>query len=222
MGSRIVFFTAHNKKSLLENFTALYADFRNWTLNNWNTSESQSDGELALGQQITLPAVQFLNDFESLPTQPPSIIIDELITIFLCSYCSHGPGNKLCELRGPMMRTWRYIKSTKLINKKCDDAIVTLWNRLNYGCSSNTDLNKSQTKTKDLVVGWWSVDEMKTLETQLVQAYDTINQFNYLNAARKNGALIGNDNFEGLSYAYDTFDIGLSEQKEIVFYHELN
>ena len=220
MGAKIVFFTSINEKSLKDIFLGDYQKFKDWTLSDWNTSELKDNGELSMGQKIALKAVRYLNENKNVESEIASEIIDELITVYFCSYCDHGKGKEQFELRGPMMNKWRYEKSTKLVNQKCDKSIVQLWNRLVFGCSTNSQINFSQSLSNDIVLGWWNVEEMKNMKDGLSKSFKDIQEFNEWKNTRRNGVYTARKEYEGLEYVFDVLDIGINENKEVIFYNE--
>ncbi|MEL6811556.1 MAG: hypothetical protein AAFP76_09500 [Bacteroidota bacterium] len=219
MGARIVFFTASNQKSLQENFLKDFSKFRDWTLSNWSNSESKDIGELSMGQRINERALKYLERNQFIAPNIDHEIFDELVAVYFCSYCDHGEGKELYELRGPMMNKWRYDKSTELVNHRCDSPSVQLWNRLNFGCSTNPKMKVSQSLSKDLILGWWTVEEMKKMKENLSNVFKSLSQFNEWNALRKKGNFFRKE-YEGLGYVYDMLDIGVAENKEVIFYNE--
>jgi hypothetical protein len=221
MGARIVFFTTNNKKSLWKNFVDDYQDFREWTLNDWKNSEMKDQGELTLGQEIKVEAIDYLKNNPKIDLKTSTKILDELLTVYFGSYCDYGDGKELYELTGPMMSKWKYEKSTKLVNKKCDEQTIELWNRLNLGCSSNPKLHSSQSLSKDLIVGWWNVDEMKKMEINLSKAFPSQPDFDKWNKMRHQTDFNAKEEYNGLEYIYDILDIGIKENKEIIFYNEI-
>ncbi len=154
MGARIVFFTAKNDKSLKENFLDSYSNFRNWVLSDWNTSELKEEGLLSMGQEINTEAIKHLSKNQNFNKNINQALFDELLAIYLGSYCDHGNGKELYELRGPMMNKWKYESSKKLVNQKCNKETAALWNRLHVGCAVNNETLPSQSLSNDILIGW--------------------------------------------------------------------
>ena len=219
MGARIVFFTASNQKSLRENFLKDFSKFRDWTISDWTNSESKDSGELSLGQRISARALHYLERNLIIESNIDHTIFDELMAVYFCSYCDHGEGKELYELRGPMMHKWRYDKSTKLVNHRCDRSGIQLWNRLNSGCRANPKMKGSQSLSEDLILGWWTVEEMKRMKESLSNVFKNPSEYNEWNELRKKGNFFGKE-YEGLGYVYDILDIGIAENKEVIFYNE--
>ncbi|TCI84714.1 hypothetical protein [Tenacibaculum sp. M341] len=220
MGARIVFFTAKNDKSLKENFLADYSNFRNWVLSDWNTSELKEVGLLSMGQEINTEAIKHLSKNQNFNKNINQALFDELLAIYLGSYCDHGDGKKLYELRGPMMNKWKYENSTKLVNQKCNQETASLWNRLHVESAVNNETLPSQSLSNDLVVGWWSVEELKKLDYGLINIFKSPSFFNDWKDSRKNGNFTHKEELKGIEYVYDILDIGISENKAIFFYNE--
>lgn len=221
MGARIVFFTVNNKKSLLGNFMNDYQDFREWTLNDWKNSEIKDQGELTLGQEIKVEAIDYLKNNSEINSETSTEIIDELLAVYFGAYCDYGNGKELYELTGPMMNKWKYEKSTKLVNKNCDEQTIKLWNRLNFGCSSNSKRNSSQSLSKDIIVGWWNVEEMRKIQISLSKAFPSQSYFDKWNKMRHQTYFNAKEEYKGLKYVYDILDIGIRENKEVVYYNEI-
>ena len=220
MGIRTAYFIPTNEKSLLENFITAYPDFRNWTLNDWYDDEVSDYGGLFMGQRLCKEAIEYLEKNKNIDKTIVSNILDELLAVFIGSYCDHGEGRELYGLKGPMMKVWRYEKSTHLINKSCDFQTIQLWNRLNYGVSAKNDAKVSQAISKDIIIGWWTLEEIAILKIGLSKCFKNIETFNQWNEMRSIGNYSGKQEFEGLEYVFDIFDIAIMENKEIVFYTE--
>lgn len=220
MGIRIVYFIANNDKSLLDNFKTAYTEFRNWTLSDFYDSELSEKGTLSMGQRISKKAIAYLEKCEILELDISSDLLDELIAVFIGSYCDHAKGRELYELTGPMMKSWRYVESTKLVDNKCDPFTKELWNRLNHGVSAKNNTIPSQAISKDIVIGWWTLEEIASMKIGLTKCFKNIDAFNDWIEMRFRGIFSPKKEIEGLEYVFEVFSIAISENKEVIFYTE--
>jgi hypothetical protein len=90
----------------------------------------------------------------------------------MLNYCDLGNnGEKIYEIKYPMMKTWKYESSTQLINNHVNIEAKKLWNYLDKGRSFQNDEPFTPIITTDEKIGFWSVEEQLTLKTELEIIY---------------------------------------------------
>ena len=212
MGLRIAYNISENTKGLLENFLSDLYLFRSWVL-----SEIEKYGALSMGQEIARDALEFLKSGNFEKKSISETILDELITIYICSYCDHGPGKNNYLYSGSFINKWKYEPSTELVNEKCDTDTKQKWNYLKYGRSVSSDNQFSKAISKDILIGYWTVMEQKQLLQSLKLVFGSKTEmmdYYYKHKINKSSLVA---KCSGLECVYDILEEGISANKEIVF-----
>ncbi len=135
MGKRIAFYEMKNGQSLKETFVENYSSFKDWTLNQNKDSIEKYDEQI-----ISYGIEKFLESNNELDLlKPEQKLLDELLTEFLLVYCDYGKGSGLVKLIGPLISTYNYEKSFKIIARQKNKTLSDIWNILKVGRSLRND-----------------------------------------------------------------------------------
>ena len=162
MGVRIAFYEATDGKSLLDNLTRTFAEFRAWVLNeNQQSIDEYKERLISEKMQIFLES----NDVLCIENISQSLL-DELTSEYLLTFCDHGDGASDFELIGPLIYRKRYVTSFIEIEKQQDKRLSIYWDYLKVGRSLRED--HPFTAMDYNLIGFWSPVEIKYIKQKLV------------------------------------------------------
>lgn len=161
MGKRIAFYEIKDGQSLKETFVENYSNFKEWTLYQNKDSIEKYDEQI-----ISNEIENFLESNNELDIQKPEQkLLDELLIEFLLVYCDYGKGSELVKLMGPLISTYKYEKSFKIIAEQKNKALSDIWSILKVGRSLRDD-NEFTVIDGDLI-GFWNKSELNYLRSEL-------------------------------------------------------
>jgi hypothetical protein len=173
MGQRTVYYKSINGKTLRENLKSDYAQFRDWALTSNSQSLTEDDERLI---NVDLETLLKDNATDKLKEWSQESI-DNLVFEYLLTYCDYGPGQEKFKIVGPMMSTWRYEKSDKLINSSSDKDLITIWNYLTKGRSIKNNCPFISPDNDGQVIGFWDWSERDFLSQRLIK-FDKVERDN--------------------------------------------
>ena len=165
MGQRTVYYKPTNGRTLRENLKRDYKQFRDWVLKS-NDQSLTEDNERLINADLEMLLNENPTDkFEEWSQES----LDNLVFEYLLTYCDYGPGQEEFKIVGPMMSTWRYEKSSKLINGTSDKDLMTIWNYLIKGRSIKNNSSFISSHNDGQVIGFWDWSERDFLSQRLVK-----------------------------------------------------
>ncbi len=161
MGRRIAFYEIKNEQSLKETFVENYFDFKQWTLcQNKNSIKEYNE------QIISNEIENFLKSNDVIDIEKTKQdLLDELLVEFLLTYCEHGNGSSLIKLIGPLISTYRYETSFKIIARQKNKTLFDIWKILKVGRSLKND--NDFTIIDGDVIGFWNKKEQDYIRDEL-------------------------------------------------------
>ena len=113
MGIRIAFYETTDGKSLCENFTRTFSEFKHWLLVE-NKESIDEFNERIISEEIEsyLKHNGEVIELEKVPKR----ILDVLIYQYLLAFCDHGIGKININLIGPLIKRHRYNNSFRIIS----------------------------------------------------------------------------------------------------------
>jgi hypothetical protein len=124
--------------------------------------------------------------------------IDNLVFEYFLTYCDYGPVQEKFEIVGPMMSTWRYEKSHKLINSSSDKELMIIWNYLIKGRSIKNSNPFISPDNDGPVIGFWDWSERDLLKQRLLKFYK------------------GRNDHEGIEYVLTVIDELKNDKSELI------
>jgi len=201
VANRITYYTSESGKSLKNIFLEQYSDFRNWMFDCPNIYE-----DFHLKEVLFLESIQFLEENEKIENLQniDKFVIDDLIKVFIDTYCDFGPGENLFIMRPPFVYVSEYIFATKLIEERCDKETISLWNILLNGRTIKDD---SDFTFEEIKIGFWTHDEQSYLRENLESVF-----------GKKQDLYNSEETFFGIINVLQILEGTDGEDKEIVIY----
>jgi hypothetical protein len=166
MAERTVYYIPTDGKSLIENLKTDYGRFRDWVLTSNDQSLTEYNERLIKPELEILLKENLTDKFEEWSQEN----VDNLVFEYLLTYddCIE-PGQRKFKIVGPMMSTWRYEKSNKLISDSSDNDLKKIWNYLTMGRSIKNNKPFIPPSKDGQVIGFWDRNDRDFISKRLVK-----------------------------------------------------
>lgn len=170
MGRRISFYTNQNELTYQQLISESYELFRIWYLIE-NEESLKLDNE-HLHSEAFATLIEKTEQFYSFRTQD-QIHVDILCNEFIGFFDCDADEEHLTDLVGLSVSTWKYLKSTKIVNEYLDKKSQHIWNFIISGRSifNNLPFNPTDYDSK---MAFWTSDELEHISENIISEFGDI------------------------------------------------